>query len=62
MKHCLKCKTNWAQLPFVALVVAALAYPGVQEMVCKDGHFIMGAQICVTLLARNLWSNVRVRK
>lgn len=60
-KSPLKSKTNWAQLPFVGLLMAALAMPEFQRFLCEDGKIVMGVQIILTLIARNVGSNINIR-
>lgn len=60
-KSPLKSKTNWVQLPFVGLLMAAVSMPDVERLICQDGKLILGVQILLTLIARNLGSNIRMR-
>lgn len=61
MKNPLLSKTNWVQAVFLGLLCAEVAMPELQGALCKDGKLVMGAQILLTLLARNVSSNISVK-
>lgn len=61
-KHCLKSKTNLVQVPVVGLLIAALVNPDIQGLICRDGNLLVWAQLVLTLLARNVRSNLFFRK
>lgn len=61
-KHAAKSKTNIVQLPFIALLASTLAIPEVQHMICNNGQLVLGAQIILTLLARNIRGGLTFRR
>jgi len=62
MKSPLKSKTNLIQIPFVGILVGAMADPMIQELICTKGKFIVAAQVILTLIARNLKSDIKFKK
>lgn len=62
MKNPFLSKTNWVQAIFLGLLTAEIAFPELQGSLCKDGKLVMALQIFMTLVARNMASNIAVRK
>lgn len=61
-KSPLKSKTNWVQVPFIAALAGVFSIPGVEKMLCSNGKFVLAAQIILTLMARNLRSNIKLKR
>ena len=61
-KHPLKSKTNWAQVPFIALFLASFKYPEIRKAFCEKGDIILLVQVGLTIFARNYMSNLTFKR
>ena len=60
-KHVLKSKTNWVQIPFAGLAGICMAYPEAKELICGNASSVIALHAVMTIIARNVGSNVRIK-
>jgi hypothetical protein len=60
-KPFLKSKTNWVQILALLAAGGATFSPEFQRAICEDGRMMIALQAFITLIARNIWSDIAVK-